>query len=82
MWSGDEAPLAQSLREIVGQRHGATVSYATDGGWLQTAWHRCVIFGPGTIDVAHKPNERIPIEEFHRAGDILEELVQQRCIDR
>jgi acetylornithine deacetylase/succinyl-diaminopimelate desuccinylase-like protein len=39
----------------------------------------CVRFGPGTIDVAHKPNEHLPIAEWERAVPIVEALVRRMC---
>jgi acetylornithine deacetylase/succinyl-diaminopimelate desuccinylase-like protein len=40
-----------------------------------------VLFGPGTIEVAHRPNEFVPIEEFGRAGEVVDELIQQFCTE-
>ena len=55
------------------------MSFATDAGWFQTAGMECVIFGPGTIEVAHKPNESLPKDEFARADALLEGLVHRFC---
>lgn len=65
--------------ELVDQRETLSVSYATDGGWLQQAGLECVIFGPGTIEVAHKPNEWMPKDEFARASGHLERLLDRFC---
>lgn len=65
---------------LVGQRETLSASYATDGGWLQRAGLDCVIFGPGTIEVAHKPNEWMPKDEFARAAGYLERLRDRFCI--
>ena len=43
---------------------------------------QCVLFGPGSIEAAHKPNEFVPIDEFNRAGDILRQLVTKFCLTR
>ncbi|HKO59491.1 MAG TPA: acetylornithine deacetylase [Thermoanaerobaculia bacterium] len=56
-----------------------SVSFASDAGWLQTMGVECVLFGPGAIEVAHKPNEFTPKDEFHRAGGILRELIARFC---
>ena len=74
-----DAAIYRALLEEVGQDAERTVSYGTDGGWLQTAGFDCVIFGPGDIAVAHKPNEYLPIGEFARARDILETVIQKFC---
>ena len=41
--------------------------------WLQQTGLDCVIFGPGTIEVAHKPNEWMPKDDFARASGYLDE---------
>ena len=54
--------------------------FATDAGWLQGAGFQCVLFGPGSIEVAHRANEFMPAEEFRRAGDVLDGLIHRRCV--
>lgn len=55
------------------------VSFATDAGWLQTMGLACVIWGPGSIAVAHRPNEYLPIAQFQRASQIVERVVGHFC---
>jgi acetylornithine deacetylase len=38
-----------------------------------------VLFGPGSIDVAHKPNEWLPRDEFDRAAGMLRQVVERFC---
>ena len=40
----------------------------------------CVLYGPGTISVAHKPNEFLPIDEFMKAAEVVEKLIQRLCM--
>ena len=65
--------------DLIGQRETLAVSYATDAGWLSRLDLDCVIFGPGTIEVAHKPNEAIPKDEFERAAGLIDRLVERFC---
>jgi acetylornithine deacetylase len=76
----EDAALHRELSGLVGQRTTESVAFATDAGWLQRAGYRCVIFGPGTIEVAHRPNEFVPIAELERAGVVLDELIRRRCL--
>ncbi len=69
------ASLHQELRRRLGQRDSRAVSFTTDASWLQRMGVECVICGPGTIEVAHKPNESLPVPEFVRAGELLTRLV-------
>ncbi len=64
---------------LVDQDETVSVSYATDGGWLATAGYDCLIWGPGTIEVAHKPNEWMPKAEYARASGLLQQVVEQFC---
>ncbi|MEP7325234.1 MAG: M20/M25/M40 family metallo-hydrolase, partial [Gemmatimonadota bacterium] len=56
-----------------------TIAYTTDGGWFQQAGLECVVFGPGSIEVAHRPNENIAMEDLEQGGAILQRLVQRFC---
>jgi acetylornithine deacetylase len=78
----EDSALHRELRDLLGQRSTESVAFATDGGWLQRAGYRCVVFGPGSIEVAHRPNEFVPIAELERAGTLLDEVVRLRCLDR
>jgi acetylornithine deacetylase len=61
------------------QHDTESVSYATDAGWLQTMGFECVIWGPGSIEVAHKPNESMPVDEFQRGAALLEDVIREHC---
>src|SRR5206468_1023880 len=62
-----DAAIHRSLCDLVGQRESLGVAFATDAGWLQRVGYRCVLFGPGSIEVAHRANEFVPVAEFRRA---------------
>ena len=74
------AALHQELCSMVAQRGTESVAFATDAGWLQTVGLRCAVFGPGCIEVAHRPNEFLPVGEFVRAGELLDDIIQSRCL--
>jgi acetylornithine deacetylase len=73
------APILRTLGEVTGQREAQSVMFASDAGWLQSAGFDCVLFGPGSIEVAHQANEFLPAEQFRRAGEILDGLIRQSC---
>ncbi len=62
-----------------GETEYGSASFATDGGWLSRLGLDCVIWGPGAIEVAHKPNESLPVAEFVRAGELLTRVVHRAC---
>jgi acetylornithine deacetylase len=80
MMLGEDAPIHRRLCEAVGQHQSHSVAFATDAGWLQRIGIQCVLFGPGSIEVAHRANEFVPIAELHRAGELLETLLHRSCV--
>jgi acetylornithine deacetylase len=75
-----DAPIHRALCEAVGQREWHSVMFASDAGWLQRAGFESVLFGPGSIEVAHQPNESLLVEEFRRAGEVLDGLIHRSCV--
>lgn len=63
--------LHGTLCAAAGQEGDAAVCYATDGGWLAKAGIACAVFGPGSISVAHKPNEFVTRADLARARTVL-----------
>jgi acetylornithine deacetylase len=55
---------AESLvRRLSGVNDSGVVSFGTEGGIFQAAGLSTVVFGPGSIDQAHKPNEFITLAQ-------------------
>ncbi|MEM8997471.1 MAG: hypothetical protein AAGF23_21985, partial [Acidobacteriota bacterium] len=71
--------LYQEVCDFNDQAETVSASYATDGGWLSAAGFDCLLYGPGTIEVAHRPDEWLPRGEFERCSKDLAELVERRC---
>ncbi|MCZ6493817.1 MAG: M20/M25/M40 family metallo-hydrolase [Planctomycetota bacterium] len=76
----ETAPIYAALSGLLSQTQSYAVSYASDAGVLQAMGLQCVLFGPGSIEVAHRPNEYVPIDEFNRARSIIERLVARFCM--
>jgi acetylornithine deacetylase len=60
------------------QQTGAA-SFATDGGNLARLGCQPLIFGPGSIEVAHKADEFIEQAALHQAVDVIEAVIRTRC---
>ena len=56
-------------------------AFATDGGNLEALGMTSIVFGPGSIDVAHRPDECMAQDALHRAVDVITEIVNDRCGD-
>lgn len=78
MTSGGAGVVA-ALLEASGEREAGAVSYATDAGWLAEMGMDCAIWGPGSIEVAHKPDEFLPKGDLARARELLAGLVERFC---
>jgi len=81
MLLADDAPIHRSLCQLLDENASHGVSFASDAGWLSTMGMDCVLFGPGTIEAAHKPNEFVPINEMDAARKILEKLLARQVQD-
>lgn len=60
----------------------SAASFATDGGNLEGLGVQSLVFGPGSIDVAHQADEYVPVDQLHRAVEVVTGIVQQRCGSR
>lgn len=76
----EDAPIHRLLCAELGQQASYSAPFATDGGWLRRLGLDCVLWGPGSIGVAHRPNESLPVGEFARAGEILSRVVGRVCM--
>ncbi|MDA8018860.1 MAG: acetylornithine deacetylase [Thermoanaerobaculia bacterium] len=87
---GDESPpmnlpedhdLHRAVCALHGQTETVSASYATDAGWFQTGGFDCVLYGPGDIGVAHKPNESLPKTELEQCSHDLDRLIETFCVE-
>jgi acetylornithine deacetylase len=53
------------------------VAYTTDIPAFEGAWGRPLLFGPGTIHVAHTLDERVPKQQLLDAVEIYQKMVRQ-----
>lgn len=75
-----DAPLLGDLAELLGPHTAGAVPFATDGSNLARLGLDCVVCGPGSIDLAHRPDESIGLDELHGAVDFVSRLVRRRCL--
>jgi len=75
-FSGEAARL---LSEITGQNSINVVPFATDAGHFCHAGISTAVFGPGSIERAHKPDEYIKISELTDCLVFLDRLGDRLC---
>lgn len=52
------------------------VTYGSDAAVIGRAGIPVVVFGPGTIDDAHQPDESVELAQVQRAAEVIEELIR------
>ncbi len=63
--------------------HGSEcVAFATEGPFFNDIGIETVILGPGDIDVAHQPNEYLPIKRIEPMITILTNLLTDFCVTK
>ena len=69
------SPAEALARRLTGANTTTTVSFATEAGLYQQAGIPAIVCGPGSIDVAHKPNEYITRAELAAGQAFLDRLL-------
>ena len=68
-----------SLTEQLTQQASHSVVFATEGPYFSQLGMETVILGPGSIDVAHQPNEYIEQKQMKQSIEIYRQLIQKIC---
>jgi acetylornithine deacetylase len=69
------SPAEALARRLTGANTATTVSFASEAGLYQQAGIPAIICGPGSIDVAHQPDEFITREELAGGQEFLNRLL-------
>ncbi len=56
-----------------------TVPFGTDGGHFQAAGLSTVVFGPGSIEQAHQPDEWIEVAQLEACATFVDRLIDDCC---
>ena len=79
MLTAESSSVNQWACSHIGQKGSVGVSYGTDGGYLSRVGYECILYGAGTIAVAHKPDEFVPIDEMKTCASTMQSAVQHFC---
>ena len=77
--TAQEGPLVQLLSGLSGQAPGS-VSFGTEAHFYQCLGLETVVFGPGSIDQAHQPNEFLAQKQVAPAQNALEQAIAHYCL--
>lgn len=79
MHTDEDAPIVDEIRRLADSGPARAASFSSDGGMLDRLGLDVVLWGPGSIEVAHRPDEHLPRAETERAAGILRQLIRSRC---
>jgi acetylornithine deacetylase len=72
-------PLEAVLRRHADDPSVGAATFATDGGNLAKLGTEPLVFGPGSIEVAHQADEYVSAADLVRAVDVVEAIVREAC---
>ncbi len=74
-----EADLVKVSEELTGAAAGV-VAFGTEAPFLTTLGIETVVMGPGSIGVAHRPDEYLPLADIPRTVTLLRQLIDRYCV--
>ena len=76
--TSEDGELAKTLANLSGRSPG-TVAFGTEAPFLQILGMETIVFGPGSIDQAHQPNEYLDLIQLSTARETLEQVIHHYC---
>lgn len=68
------SPAVRLIRELLGTDKTSVVPFGTEAGLYQMAGIPAVVCGPGSIEVAHQPDEYLSLGQLEACLDVMEGL--------
>jgi len=65
------------VRSLTGDNSEGHVSYGTEASHFQTVGYHAVVCGPGSIEVAHQPNEYLSVAQLAEGQRFMERLLER-----
>ena len=75
-----DSDLVRTVGEIT-QKPAGSVAFGTEGPFLAQLGLETVVLGPGSIDVAHQPDEFLPLDSVEPTIEILRKLIRRYCVE-
>jgi acetylornithine deacetylase len=79
METAADSPLVRMLEDATGKAAG-TIAFGTEAPQMAELGAQAVVLGPGSIRVAHRTDEFVPIEDLHGCVRILSRAVEHFCL--
>ena len=74
-----DGALVRTLEALSGKR-ARTVAFGTEAPFFQALGMETVVFGAGSIDQAHQPDEFVDAAQLEPMEDVLTRLIAQYCL--
>lgn len=78
-FTNEHSELVDTCAKLTGHAPEA-VAFATEAPFLQALGMDTVVLGPGSIDVAHQPDEYMALDQVQPCIDLLRQLVTRYCL--
>ena len=78
-FANESNDLLQTCEKLTGYS-GQSVSYGTEAPFLQQLGMDTIVLGPGSIDVAHQPDEYMALNQVQPCIDLLQKLIRHYCL--
>jgi acetylornithine deacetylase len=75
----ENAELVKTAERLTGNSAGI-VGFATEAPFFQSMGIDTIVMGPGHIEVAHQPDEHLPLDQIKPAIDIIRHMVGYYCL--
>ena len=69
------------LTEQITNTSSKTVVFATEGAYFNQIGMETIVLGPGSINVAHQPNEYIDLAQIDKTILLYKELIEKVCMN-
>ena len=79
MQTAADSAIVRMAERLAGEPAGS-VSFGTEGPFLNMMGMDTVVLGPGDIDVAHQANEYLALERIEPMKKIVSELIKHFCM--
>lgn len=78
-FANDHGELLHVCETLTGHS-GQSVAFGTEAPYLQQLGMDTLVLGPGSIDVAHQPNEYMALEQVQPCIALLQGLIRRFCL--
>ena len=77
----DDSPAETLVKSLAGTNEAGAIAFGTEAPCYQQAGMSVVVFGPGSIAQAHKPNEYITLEQIKSCEGFMRRLMERLAGD-